>query len=154
MVWGYCTCIIIACWPAGMGLILRSASKRLINLVGQQRGWPPQSTNQSCYHALPTRWDWSGRILFKKTDLWAIEGAIFRVELPRMAKLLQRLLQLLLCLVPQCRVSHELLRPCGEVELERETKDAIHCLQKVQTALYLRFYLERRGEKREKRERR
>ena len=91
------------------------------------------------------------------TYLGSIERSIPGIQLPWVTKLHQRLLQLLgeeetsshpphphtltpshlLRLVPECGVPHELLGPCGEVELEGEAKHAIDVPQEIQTAFDL-----------------
>ena len=92
--------------------------------------------------------------------LWTIEGTISWIQRPWMIKFLQRFFKLLqqkrphfttspspqatasplthlLCPVPERWISHKLLRPCGEVELERETKHAVDVLQKVEASTNL-----------------
>ena len=48
-----------------------------------------------------------------------------------------------LSLVPQCRITHELLRASGELEFEGEAKHTVHRLEEVQTPTHLLHNLRR-----------
>lgn len=90
------------------------------------------------------------------THLGTIECTVTRIELPRVTKIFQWLLQLLymwvktnytpplplpttysLSLVPHCRVTHEFLRARGEQEFKGEPKYAVHMCQEIKTAINL-----------------
>jgi len=76
-------------------------------------------------------------IIDLNVDLWSIECSITRVENPLLSKFIQAVLKFLLCLVPELRLSKELLWPRGQVEFECESKHIVHSPQEVQAAFDL-----------------
>eukprot|EP00053_Salpingoeca_punica_P013384 m.120929 g.120929 ORF g.120929 m.120929 type:complete len:748 (-) comp16189_c0_seq1:23-2266(-) len=85
-------------------------------------------------------------ILDLDVNLGAVEGAIARLDLPRVAKLVERILQRLLGSVPLLDVTQELLRASAEVEVKGEVEDAVDIAQELQTGLNLALNLGRQAE--------
>ena len=59
-------------------------------------------------------------------DLWAIEGAISRIDFPSFPKLVQSLPELFFSIVPHFNCAQVLFRPGGEVEFEFKSEDWIN----------------------------
>eukprot|EP00050_Salpingoeca_kvevrii_P006220 m.288086 g.288086 ORF g.288086 m.288086 type:complete len:548 (-) comp11898_c0_seq1:182-1825(-) len=70
-------------------------------------------------------------------NLGAVEGTIARVELPRVAKVVEGILEGGLGAVPRLDIAKKLLGARGEVELKRKAKRAVHVGEKVEAALNL-----------------
>merc|ERR1711881_697670 len=79
-------------------------------------------------------------------DLWPVESTVARVQLPRLAKLVQRPLQLSFGFIPLRDFSHVFIRSGRQHQFKGKTKHIVYIFQELQTASNFRLHLVRSTE--------